>query len=165
MFKGHWTDITGNFSLIILIWCVCFNVNYDGLITAKFCNYHYRCLIKACAKNYHDLTVRNLIKITILFPLCLNFDWKIIGEICPRSIMESSGLSLISLMDCIYLITLIFNPSSTGTHFTKGLWAHNSNLVKILVALILILMILSGHNFAHAMAAELSWHVQNYDLI
>ena len=26
-------------------------------------------------------------------------------------------------------------------------------------------MIKSGHNFAHAMAAELPWHVQNYDLI
>ena len=27
------------------------------------------------------------------------------------------------------------------------------------------LMIKSGHNFAHAMTAELSWHVQNSDLI
>ena len=26
-------------------------------------------------------------------------------------------------------------------------------------------MTTSGHNFAHAMTAELLWHVQNYDLI
>ena len=116
--------------------CVCSNVNYDGLITTKFCRCHYRFAIKACAKNYHDLMVKNWIKIIILFPLVLNFEWKIMSEMCLRSIMESSGPSLISLMDCIYLITLIFNPSSTGTHFTKGLSAHNSNLVKILVALI-----------------------------
>ena len=35
-------------------------------------------------------------------------------------------------------------------------------IMKILFALILSLMIMTGHNFAHAMTAELSWHVQNY---
>ena len=50
-------------------------------------------------------------------------------------------------------------------HLKKGLWAHHWNLVKILFALILIFMIQSSHNFAHATTAGLSWHVQNYDLI
>ena len=33
------------------------------------------------------------------------------------------------------------------------------------MALILILVIQPGHNFAYAMTAQLSWHVQNYYLI
>ena len=53
---------------------------------------------------------------------------------------------------------------SLRNHFTKGLWAHNSNLVKI-YALTWKIIIQSGHNFTHFMTAELSWHVQNYDLI
>ena len=51
-----------------------------------------------------------------------------------------------------------------GGCITNSLWAHNWNLVKILFVLILILMIQSGHNYAHVMTAQLSWHVQNYDL-
>ena len=51
--------------------------------------------------------------------------------------------------------------SRSGTRFTKGLWAHNWNLVKI----ILIVIIQSVHKFAHVMIVELSWHVQNCDLI
>ena len=50
-------------------------------------------------------------------------------------------------------------------HFTKGFWAHNWIIVKIRFALSLILMIQSGHNFAHVMTALLSWHVQNCDLM
>ena len=43
----------------------------------------------------------------------------------------------------------------TGTHFTDGSWAHNWNCVIFSFALILILMIQSGHNFAHATAVQL----------
>ena len=50
-----------------------------------------------------------------------------------------------------------------GMHFPKGLWAHNWSLMKILFALILILTVQSGHNFAQGMAAELAWHAQNWD--
>ena len=53
-------------------------------------------------------------------------------------------------------------------HFSNGLRAHNWNLGKIHFALIVILMIWSGQNFAHATTAhwaQLSWHVQNVDLI
>ena len=50
-------------------------------------------------------------------------------------------------------------------HLTKVSWDHNCNLVKILFAQILILVIQSCHNFAHAMTAQLLWHVQNYDMI
>ena len=52
-----------------------------------------------------------------------------------------------------------------GTHFTKSLWAHNWNLVKIYFTLILILMIQSGHKFADVTTAKLSWHLQICDLI
>ena len=52
-----------------------------------------------------------------------------------------------------------------GMHSTNGLWAYKWNLVKIYSLPILIIIILSGHNFARAMTALLSWHVQNCDLI
>ena len=50
------------------------------------------------------------------------------------------------------------------THFTNNSWAQNPNLAKIHIALIWKIIIQSSHNFAHAMTAQLSWHVQNYDL-
>ena len=53
----------------------------------------------------------------------------------------------------------------TGAHFTNGLWAHDPNLVKRHVAFPWNLVTWSGHNFAHAMTALLSWHVQICDLI
>ena len=62
--------------------------------------------------------------------------------------------------------------STPGTHYTNGLWAHNPNFLykkekksNIQVVLMWIVVIHSGHNFAHATTAELSWHVQNSDLI
>ena len=48
---------------------------------------------------------------------------------------------------------------------TQDLWAHNWNLAKNFVIIILIIMLQSSHNFAHAMTAQLSWHVQNCDMI
>ena len=50
-------------------------------------------------------------------------------------------------------------------HFTKGLSAYHWNFVKILSAVIFIPMFQSGYSFAHAMTDELSWHVQNCDMI
>ena len=46
-----------------------------------------------------------------------------------------------------------------------GLGTHDTNFVKIHCALEWRMMVRSGHNFADAMAAELSWHMQYYDLI
>ena len=54
---------------------------------------------------------------------------------------------------------------SLGSHFINSLWAHNWNLVRIITDLILMAVIPSGRNVAHAMTAELSWHVQNCGLI
>ena len=50
-------------------------------------------------------------------------------------------------------------------HFTNHLWVHNTNLVKIYEALVWLIMIQSVDNFAHVTTAELSWYVQNCDLI
>ena len=50
------------------------------------------------------------------------------------------------------------------TYVSSGLWAYSWNLADIHFALNFILMIKSGHNFAHVTTAQLSWHVQNYDL-
>ena len=52
-----------------------------------------------------------------------------------------------------------------GTHFTNILQSHCWNVVKILFAPSFILTFQSCHNFGHVMTAELSWHVQNFDMI
>ena len=52
-----------------------------------------------------------------------------------------------------------------GIYTTKTWWADKWNLAKIPFAIIRIPMIHSGHNFAHDTTAQLSWHVQNCDLI
>ena len=44
---------------------------------------------------------------------------------------------------------------SPGTHFTKCSWANYSNLLKIHVVLVWTILIISGHNFAHAMTAAI----------
>ena len=60
---------------------------------------------------------------------------------------------------CPFSRMLIFwDPS------TNGLCGHNSNFAKTCAVLAWKLMMWSGHNFAHATTAELSWHVQNYDM-
>ena len=43
----------------------------------------------------------------------------------------------------------------SGTHFEKGLLTHKWHLTKIIIAVIMIRMIKSGHKFAQAMATEL----------
>ena len=48
--------------------------------------------------------------------------------------------------------------------FHEQLW-DNPNLVKIHIAPMWTMHITSGQTFAHATTAELSWHVQNCDLI
>ena len=58
-----------------------------------------------------------------------------------------------------------FHRLSPRNNFTKSSWAYrNWNLVKIIFVLTLIGMISSGHEFAYATTAELSWHVQNRDM-
>ena len=66
------------------------------------------------------------------------------------------------------LMTLQAPPigtSNTRRDFTKGLWAHDWNLVKVFFAVIVITLVQSGHTFAYVMTTLLSWHVQNHDLI
>ena len=50
-------------------------------------------------------------------------------------------------------------------HFISDLWAHNSNLVIIRIALMWRMITQSSHEFAHVATAELSWHVQTWDMI
>ena len=64
--------------------------------------------------------------------------------------------NLISL-DHIYVKSVIRVTNEQETPMTDGLCAHDSILLFILM--------LSGNNFAHVTTAQLSWHVQNCDLI
>ena len=61
--------------------------------------------------------------------------------------------------------SVIWPLRQSGTYFTKGLGADQRNLSKNLLDLTCILMIQSGHDFAHIMAVHLSWHVQHSDRI
>ena len=64
-----------------------------------------------------------------------------------------------------YILTARGNQHIPGTNFTKCLWAHNPNLVCINIVFICKMIIRSCHNFAHVTIAQLSWHVQNCDMI
>ena len=49
--------------------------------------------------------------------------------------------------------------------FTNRSWAHDPNLVKKYIALTWKIIIRSDQNFVHAITADQSWNVQNWDLI
>ena len=52
-----------------------------------------------------------------------------------------------------------------GTHLTNTLWAYHPNFVIIHIAFTWKIILWSHHNFTHVTTAQLSWHVQNCDLI
>ena len=62
--------------------------------------------------------------------------------------------------------TIRSNWKEPGDHFTKGLWAYTPNLLKKIHKTHMKLMMgNSDLNFVHVTTAELSWHVENCDLI
>ena len=50
-------------------------------------------------------------------------------------------------------------------HISLTVKSSSSNFLETCIALLWNMMTQSGHNFAHVMTAQLSWHVQNCDLI
>ena len=96
----------------------------------------------------------------IIIGNCLSFNnpWRkeLIGRSVASLLIKSAQLAE---------RTLLFDWTPQGTHFTKSFWAHNWNLMKILIALTCWIIVISGHNFAHGTTAELPWHVQICDLI
>ena len=80
--------------------------------------------------------------------------------VCPWLSLMAAELWLLMTLQALPIGT-----SNTGRDFTKSLWAHECNLVKVCFGVIMITLVQSGHKFAHVMTAQLSWHVQNYDLI
>ena len=52
------------------------------------------------------------------------------------------------------MICVLFSCLAHETHFTKGLWVHNPNLVKIHVAVIVKIVTKLRYNFAHV---TVSW--------
>ena len=75
--------------------------------------------------------------------------WNLIGGICDET-------------GCVFPHKL--GSAEPRDHFTN-LWAPNWYLAHIVFDLVVVLMTKSGHNFAHVTTAQLSWHVQNCDLI
>ena len=71
-------------------------------------------------------------------------------------------------MSIMTITVLVLHSINPGTRLRTSLWAKYLNLVKICVALmsmILRTMIRLVHILAHVTTCELSWHVQNCDLI
>ena len=64
-----------------------------------------------------------------------------------------------------WMVTTLWWIPYFGHISQNGSWVHYRNLIKFPVAVIFILIIQSGYNYAHATTAQLSWHVQNCDLI
>ena len=67
-----------------------------------------------------------------------------------------------------YLMADISSDSTmkySRTYFTMGWWADIPNFFKFLLLYSPFMIMESGHDFAHATTAQLSWHVQNYALI
>ena len=59
-----------------------------------------------------------------------------------------------------FSVSTVSTMSGPEAHSTKGLRAHNWNLMQIIIVVIMIMIIQSGHNFAHVTTAQLLWHVQ-----
>ena len=62
---------------------------------------------------------------------------------------------------CAFL-KLVIGRMQHENHVTMGLETLNPNLVKMLLFVTRNVMTRPGHNFAHVMTAQLSWHVQNH---
>ena len=86
-------------------------------------------------------------------------------------VLDSSDLWVISVgLDGAVLLKVFTwtqqdNHDVIGTHLTGGWRACDSNFVEIFVAGMCRMVSQAGPNFAHATTAELSWHVQNCDLL
>ena len=105
-------------------------------------------------------------------PRCL----KPIGFIVMGGFMFSEGKHsqrvFPNVLAIIFLVQWVAEPWSflppywhyPETFFTKGLRAHFPDLVKIKFAITWRIMIWSGKNFVHVMAAGLPWPVQNFGL-
>ena len=99
---------------------------------------------------------------------------------CCENIAWDKGQKLFWMGSCGHPCTYSESPAITqhaddrkvqalgngsADHCTNNLWSHNQNFGKICVVVSCKIMIQSGHDFAHVTTAELSWHVQNCDLI
>ena len=94
-----------------------------------------------------------------------------------KSYVDSSGLIPFVQFHCSYFyyssyVVAIrfpcggaFRKMGWGTHFTKNLRRFNPNFAINWVGFTEQILNKSGHNMAHATTAQLSWHVQNCDLI
>ena len=85
------------------------------------------------------------------------------NEIFPRTVFvwRLCGLNYIDTRHGIWIQWK--QCSGSWIHYTKFCGLMNKKN-QILCSLISIIVNQPGHNFAHAMTAELSWHVQNCDL-
>ena len=114
----------------------------------------------------------------------MNHHWHEIFHINTTSVIPDSTETPVSHKQCSMvsgLSPIVINTINGGNRKQEMLYRHSCpwdhghisrtdwfklkiEILWRMCALILILMTRSGHNFAHAMTAQLSWYVQNYDL-
>ena len=85
-----------------------------------------------------------------------------IGKNHPNACHSRLPLTPIHQMQYIFPTIMLNNGWSNyhpppGACFTRALWAHNTNIVIIHATLNWIIMIKSGHNFAHVMTCAKLW--------
>ena len=78
---------------------------------------------------------------------------------CQPFCSELNVIMALSLDQCQQDAAYLLLPV---THLTNDLWHHRW---RFFFAVIFILMMQPGHEFAHVTTALLSWHVQNYVLV
>ena len=159
------------FSLFIsLFWCnfiqwTKVNLELIYCYDDDFIQYHMSPFVGFLVFKVTKLSALSFLPIYCVIPLCL-----------PSLYRGKVGLWFLFLLyqcwccSCrpfvLTLCLMRWSPDTRSlTHCIKNLWAHNLNLLNMWVALTWNILMRSGHNFAHAMTAQLSWHVQNYDVI
>ena len=85
------------------------------------------------------------------------------GCLCTTMLLSEFGVAKFLVLDI--RVVCKQGCQCSGIHCTKGLWAHNANIVKIHIAFTWKIKTQSGHNFAHVITVQLSWHVQTCDLV
>ena len=105
----------------------------------------------------------DLIFASTVLSLCVVIDWQVSG--CRWHCVALCGGGT----DSTRVVPLIQGGAGApDTRLTHRLWVYNPHLAKIYDVIswnIMITIITSGHNFAHVMTAQLSWHVQSCGLI
>ena len=88
---------------------------------------------------------------------CTSFMW----QVAAVKYCCASGSKNKTRLQGVVCVVSVASGQWQRACITMGIWAHYSNLETVSVGVIWNIMVRSGPNFAQAMTAKLSWHVQS----